>query len=237
MRWWIFQAVILAAGKGSRLASFTKNIPKCLLEIGQKTILDRQIEILEKNGVDDIIIVAGYKINLIKEHFMKNTIKIIDNNKYDIFDGLYSILCTKDFIKDDSFICIYGDLIFNEKLISSFLKFNGVSIIVDKPTYDYDSHSVILDNDFVKNIDFDYKNQKPSAQFIGISKFPKNSIGLFKKTLDIFYENNDFNGEYVRIIKSLLKQNMIIRAFFVNNEIWININDEKKLRLAKTFFK
>lgn len=168
---------------------------------------------------------------------MKNTIKIIDNNKYDIFDGLYSILCTKDFIKDDSFICIYGDLIFNEKLISSFLKFNGASIIVDKPTYDYDSHSVILDNDFVKNIDFDYKNQKPSAQFIGISKFPKNSIELFKKTLDIFYENNDFNGEYVRVIKSLLQQNMVIRAFFVNNEIWININDEKKLRSAKTFFK
>ena len=47
-----FQAIILAAGKGSRFNSLTKNIPKCLLVVGKTTILDRQIDILLRNGID-----------------------------------------------------------------------------------------------------------------------------------------------------------------------------------------
>jgi len=231
-----FQAIILAAGKGSRFNSLTKNIPKCLLTIGKTTILDRQIDILLRNGIDDIVIVTGYKSNLIKDHFSKKNIKIVNNEKYETFDSLFSIWCAKNFIKN-SFICIYSDLIFDEELISSFLQNNiNNSVIVDNPPNVYDNHSVIIENSLIKNINFNVKNKMPSGQFIGICKFTNSSVSLFKKTLDFFKENNDLNGEFVRIIKSLIDQNIDIHAFFVDKNTWININDETKLELAKKTF-
>lgn len=224
------------AGKGSRLYSLTKNIPKCLIQIGSTTILDRQINILQKNGINDIIVVAGYKIQLIKQHFKNKNIKIIYNSQYDAFDSLYSIICAKDFIKD-SFVCLYGDLIFEEELLSTFLKSDKTSLIVDNPLFDYDSHSVTHKNNSINDINFDFSIQKPSAQFIGISKFSKNSAKLFKKILDTLKKKNDFDGEFVRVLKLLLEQKIKIYPFFVKSKVWININDEKKLKLAKTVFK
>ena len=103
------QAIILAAGKGSRFNNLTKTIPKCLFTIGNTTILDRQIDILIENGINDILVITGYESNLIQKHLNQKNVKIVKNKKYDIFDNLYSFWCAKNFIKTD-FICIYGEI-------------------------------------------------------------------------------------------------------------------------------
>ena len=55
------KGIILAAGRGSRMASLSDEIPKCLLKVGGKPLIDRQIEALRKGGVEDISIVTGYR--------------------------------------------------------------------------------------------------------------------------------------------------------------------------------
>jgi L-glutamine-phosphate cytidylyltransferase len=70
------QAIILAAGKGSRFNNLTKIIPKCLFTIGNTTILDRQIDILIENGIDDILVITGYESNLIQKHLNQKNVKI-----------------------------------------------------------------------------------------------------------------------------------------------------------------
>ena len=53
------KAIILAAGIGSRFNKMTETTPKCLIKIGEKTILENQIEILKSQGIDDILVVIG----------------------------------------------------------------------------------------------------------------------------------------------------------------------------------
>ena len=55
------QAVIMAAGKGSRISELTNNLPKCYLEVNGKRLIDHQLELLNINGISDIIVVVGYK--------------------------------------------------------------------------------------------------------------------------------------------------------------------------------
>ena len=64
------KAIILAAGRGTRIPQFTKNKPKCLIKIDKKTILERQINFLFKLKIKDIIIIKGFK----KENKVKNFI-------------------------------------------------------------------------------------------------------------------------------------------------------------------
>ena len=61
------RAIILAAGEGKRLRPYTNNKPKCMVEIEGKSLIDRQINVLNKNGIDDIIIIGGYKSEMLKE--------------------------------------------------------------------------------------------------------------------------------------------------------------------------
>jgi choline kinase len=229
-----FQAIILAAGCATRMNLSTEKIPKCLLPIGKTTILDRQIDILLENGINDILIVTGYQSDLIKKHFLNKNIKIIYNKNYKKYDNLFSIWCAKNFIKNN-FICIYGDLVFDDRLISSFLDDDNDCLIVDEPIDKYDNHSVIIKNSLIKNINFDFNNTSPSGQFIGISKFTNSSVDLFKKALDIFEQNNDLGGEFVRLIQFLLKQ-IDLYPFFINDKIWINVNNKEKLEFAKNIF-
>ena len=229
-----FQAIILAAGCATRMNLTTEKIPKCLLPIGKTTILDRQIDILLKNGINDILIVTGYQSDLIKKHFLNKNIKIIYNKNYKKYDSLFSIWCAKNFIKKN-FICIYGDLVFDDRLISSFLDDDNDCLIVDMPTHKLDNHSVIIKNSLIQNIDFDFNNNIPSGQFIGISKFTNSSVNLFKKALDTFEQNDDLNGEFVRLIQFLLKE-IDLYAFFIKDKIWINVNNKEKFNLAQNIF-
>ena len=60
------QALILAAGKGSRLGSLTENKPKCMIDIAGKSIIDRTVESLISNNINHIIIVIGYLGNILR---------------------------------------------------------------------------------------------------------------------------------------------------------------------------
>lgn len=70
----IKKAVIVAAGISSRLYPLTKNKPKCLLRIGKETLLDRSLRILRKYGIKEIVIVGGYKYDLLRKQCNKDLI-------------------------------------------------------------------------------------------------------------------------------------------------------------------
>lgn len=231
-----FQAIILAAGSGKRLQTLTKSIPKCLIPIGKTTILDRQIDILFRNGISEIIVVAGYKANLIRKHIHQKNIRVILNNKFEKTDTLYSVYCAKKYIKNN-FLCLYGDLVFDEKLILSLLQdeHNG-SIIVDKPVEKFNTHSVIIKNSQIQRINLPKFTKKINGQFIGISKFTGSYVAWFKKILDSFSNNNTLEGEFVRIIESFVEKGISIHACSTSRLNWVNVNDLQKLTLVQEIF-
>lgn len=83
------KAIILAAGKGSRLGKYTEGKPKCLLALGEESVLSREIRILQECGFkeEDIYVVGGYKYKLL-EPIAPN---LIYNSEYNTKDNSYSL--------------------------------------------------------------------------------------------------------------------------------------------------
>ncbi len=103
------KAVILAAGRGERLQPLTDYKPKAMLPICNKPLVDYQIEMLRRYGVDEIVIVVGFLENTIKWH-LRDEVKFYRDKK---IDGTASaVYAARDFI-DDEFVLIYGDLFFD----------------------------------------------------------------------------------------------------------------------------
>lgn len=103
------KVVILAGGKGTRLAEETSSIPKPMVKIGTQPIILHIINIYKKYGFNDFYIAGGYKYKII-EKFFKNkkiNLKVLDTGKETQTGG--RLLKLKKFLKDESFLLTYGD--------------------------------------------------------------------------------------------------------------------------------
>ena len=119
------KAVILAGGFGSRLGDISKKIPKPMVKIGKKPIIEHIIDIYLKNGVKEFYIALGYKSNIIKKHFSKKykdtKIHLIDTGISSMTGGRLKRM--SKFLKDETFLLTYGDGLSNVN-IKKMIKFH-----------------------------------------------------------------------------------------------------------------
>ena len=116
------KTVILAAGAGSRLKPLTDHMPKCLLKVGVKCILEMTIENLLATNNSEIIIVTGYLENkirdFIRERFPQLQITYIYNELYASTNNIYSLWLAKDEVLGNDMMMLDSDIVFDERIIS-----------------------------------------------------------------------------------------------------------------------
>jgi choline kinase len=116
------KTVILAAGAGSRLKPLTDHVPKCLLKVGVKCILEMTIENLLATNNSEIIIVTGYLENkireFIRERFRHLQITYIYNELYASTNNIYSLWLAKDEVLGNDMMMLDSDIVFDERIIS-----------------------------------------------------------------------------------------------------------------------
>lgn len=139
------KAVILTAGKGERLQPLTDHKPKSLLPIANKPLIDYQLDILRKEGIDEVAIVVGYLEKEIRRHL--DGVKFYRDDK---MEGTASALyAAKNFI-DDNFLLLYGDLFFDFSLQGLISNRNSMGICKVKDVSRYGE--VIVDRGYMKDI-------------------------------------------------------------------------------------
>lgn len=160
------KAVIMAGGKGTRISSITQDeIPKPMLTVGGKPILEHQIDCLKKSGIDEIIIIIGHLGKKIKDYFKEGEnlgikISYIEENPEKPLGTAGSLYYLKDSIKED-FILIFGDVFLSvdfSKMINFHKNNNSDATLLTHPnSHPFDSDLVVVD-DKDKVISFDSKN-------------------------------------------------------------------------------
>ena len=122
------KAIFIAAGQGSRLGDITKDLPKPLIDVNGKSIIQRQIDLLRQNNIHEIIIVTGYK----KEKFTLKNIEYVHNPLYREQEQAGSLMSARSKFTDDILV-MFGDIIFDEKILQQILNSKGEIIIaIDK---------------------------------------------------------------------------------------------------------
>lgn len=109
------RAIILAAGKGKRLDQVRGEYPKCLLEIGGVSLIERQIQALRMVGLHDITVVVGFG----KEHVQERCgpeIRYVENDRHDQTNSLYSLWLTRDLLLD-GFVVMNADVFFHTQML------------------------------------------------------------------------------------------------------------------------
>ena len=111
------RSIILAAGRGTRLNPLTLNKPKPLVEILDKSLISRQVNILKSQGINDINVVAGY----LGKQLINNEYNVIFNNEFENTNMVYSLFCAENLLEED-LIVSYGDIAYSPEILESLVK-------------------------------------------------------------------------------------------------------------------
>ena len=214
------KVLLLCGGKGTRLHPLTKKIPKPLIKIKNKTIIDHIIEHLSKYGLKEFLVCSGYKSIMIERHFdnYKSIItQIINSGKVDI---LQRIIDCKSMINNEFMVC-YGDTIADvniKKLYDFHKSHQGIATICSYQLKQ--NFGIIKENQKGAVISFDEKLRYPGSINIGYFIFDKK---IFKH---IQTANN-----WLDLIKILIQKKQLYA--FKHDGIHITINTLTELASAE----
>ena len=113
------RAIILAAGSGTRLQPLTSDRPKCLVTVGEKALVDHQIDALRSVGVDDIVLVIGYKADQVRAHCC-DSVRYIENVDYHSTNSIYSLHLASAELDRATFL-FNCDILFHRDILQSML--------------------------------------------------------------------------------------------------------------------
>ena len=113
------RGIILAAGKGSRLNGTIGDKPKCLLRVGGKTLVERQIEAFRRVGIDDIVMVVGCQAEAVRRTCGQR-ITYIENARFAQTNSLYSLWLARPLLYD-GFVVMNCDVLFHPQMLSDLV--------------------------------------------------------------------------------------------------------------------
>jgi choline kinase len=111
------KAIILAAGRGSRMKNLTDERPKCLVELRGKALLDWQMEAMYAAGITEIAIVTGYKRELLADRRLTE----FHNARWAETNMVTSLVCAKDWLQAEPCIVSYSDIFYSPAAVKSLM--------------------------------------------------------------------------------------------------------------------
>jgi len=244
-------AIILAAGMGMRLLPDTEDIPKGMVKLFDKSLIEMQIDIFKKCGIDDISIVTGY----LAEKINFQSINYFKNENFSTTSGNESLYCAKQKL-NDTIIC-YTDLVFDISIIKKMIDFNGdvgiavksdwKSRYVERTLHPISEADNVLFDESGKIIEIRKNIQKPNAnigEFLGIVRLSSKCSSLFLKRFSELKESHVGTFHNSPSLKQSILPDMIQELIDLGinvepvmiSEKWCEIDTEQDLDFARKNF-
>jgi L-glutamine-phosphate cytidylyltransferase len=189
----IVRVIILAAGQGKRLLPLTADVPKALLDIGGKTLIERQVEAFAANGLKDFVVVTGYAADKMELALAliaaRLNVKIITvfNPFYAVADNLASCWLLRSYM-DRDFIQVNGDNVFRGDLVARLLEptTQAISVAINrKDAFDADDMKVMLDGARLTEVGKTLPVDTVDAEAIGFYIFRGEGAKHYVNELDL----------------------------------------------------
>ena len=208
--------VILAAGMAKRLRPLTDERPKCLLKVGERTLLQRTVDAMLAAGIRELVVVTGYRANMIRNfltetyappylrppvppHSTSLTIHFIDNPDYAHNNNIFSLWLTRPYTDGHDFLLMDSDILCDPAIIPAVLNAGGSALALNRHELGEEEMKVVADADGrITQISKTCRPEDAAGESVGIEHITADySTALFRELrqmiegeglIDIFYE-------------------------------------------------
>ena len=241
--------IILNAGSGTRLGELTKNLPKALLDINGKSLIERQIENFSSKNIEKILLIVGPN----SDKFNLKNVDYVFDETYNEHEQLGSLFAAKKFLINDVII-LFGDVLVEKNVFEQIIKSSfDIGLAVDlnwKQNYigrsmhpESEADLVKIESDLITKIQKNLvkKNVEKIGEFLGIMKLNKNGAKIFVETYnklqelhnEKFHTADSFNKAFLTdFIQELIDREIPINPILINGN-WLEIDTSQDLDSAR----
>lgn len=239
-------AIILAAGTGSRLRPHTNDRTKVMVELFGRPILDRQMDVFDEHGIDDVVVVTGYAAESVPE----GPYRTVHNERYAESNMVESLFTARDALRSGGDVVVaYGDIVFESDVLGAVLEKDApATVAVDRKWHRY--WSLRMDDPLE---DAETLRLKGSDRIVELGKTPSSLeeiegqyMGLMRFRSDLarrlpgiydrmdrgaIYDSEPFSNLYMTaFLQYIIDRGHEIRAAFVENG-WLEVDTCDDLEL------
>lgn len=241
------RAIILAAGRGSRLGERTKDRPKCMCTLRGRTLLDRCLEALEQAGISrkETGIVTGYRSDM----FAVPDVTCFHNKIWEQTNMFWSLTMADSWLKREPCLVCYSDIVFSAKAIRmladstaplAITSYSGYWELwekrMDKPLEDLETFRIDGTSRLLEI------GKKPTArtdiqgQFMGLLRFTPESWGWVEKTIQQPLSKPLNKLDMTTLLQELLQRNYPIQAISTD-DLWLECDSEHDIEIYEQHFR
>ena len=200
------KVILLVAGEGKRLRPYTLDRPKCMVEVDGISLIDRQLAVLQTEGLEDIVMIGGYKAEMLRRYGVK--LKI--NPRYYETNMVWTLFCAEDELEGEVIVS-YGDIVYSREILQSLLQSKAdIAVTIDKDWKSYwsarneyplnDAETLKLrEDETIIEI-----GQKPRSldeiegQYMGLMKFKPDGLKYIKEIFHSAIESDEILSKPVK---------------------------------------
>jgi len=220
------KAIILSAGQGSRLGHLVDNRPKCLIDFNGRTLLDRQLDTLEANGVLEAVVVTGFHDELVDEAIARRSggpaVRTVFNPFYKVADNTGSLFMAREELTGDCLVW-NGDTLVSDALMARVVgnDRSGICVTIDrKDSYDDDDMKVVEEGGRLKAIGKRLPLDTVNAESIGLLAFRSGGAEEFREAIERAMRTPEGTTIwYLRVINHIAQRGDVW-TLDINGEEW-----------------
>jgi len=195
--------VILAAGMAKRLRPLTDTMPKCLLKVGGRTLLERTVEAMRQAGISEFVVVTGYRGDMIRDFLSAYdeslSFTFLHNADYEHNNNIYSLWMAGEVVRGKDFLLMDSDIFCDPAAVVRIAQEPESALAVNRHECGEEEMKVVVDADMrITEISKTCRPEDAMGESVGIEKITADySEALYKeldqmileeKLIDIFYE-------------------------------------------------
>ncbi|MDP3726677.1 MAG: phosphocholine cytidylyltransferase family protein [bacterium] len=234
------RTIILAAGRGSRLGLLTEDTPKPLLPVGEKTIIEHILNALHSCGVSDVVIVVGYKGDVIQSKigdcYGNCHITYVYNDAYDHSDNLYSLWLARKYTAS-GMLFLNADTIFHSNILQYFMDSRYADAFLVDTKRKSEANPIVVHAKNNRLVEIGHTiSREVHGIAPGIYKLSETTAPLYFKEAEKLFKNGPRNGGFVIPLQALASM-VNLSPIHSDDQRWFNINTPDDYKKAQNLIK
>ncbi len=234
------KAVILAAGIASRLRPLTDTKPKCLLQVGERCLLQRTFDALIQNGIHDFVVVTGYRHTQIEDflnaHYAEQNIVFIYNEVFERTNNIYSLWLARPEVDGKDFLLLDSDILFDPKIITRLLNADDENVLAlnNHPLGEEEIKVIVDEQGKVKEISKVCSIPDAIGESVGIERMGADYSKALFMELQQMIENEGLNNVFYELaFERLISQGQTFGVMDVTDLFSVELDTVEDFQQAK----
>ena len=234
--------VILAAGMASRLRPLTDTTPKCLLKVGDRTLLERTIDAMRMAGISEFVIVTGYRANMIRD-FLQDyrqrhdgiTFTFLHNADYEHNNNIYSLWMAGEVVRGKDFLLMDSDILCDPAAVARIAQQPEAALALNRHELGEEEIKVIVDGDGrITEINKTCNPKDALGESVGIERMTADySTALYRELDRMILHEGLVNVFYERAFERLIPQGHTFRVVDTTNFFSYELDTPDDFRRAQ----